>query len=146
VVSVALVVLALLGLGLPAPAAAQAAPTVPLEQFVHQLARLWAAGNADAITELAPPSGRIVLDLGGDAGSTVQGRHASAALRSLFSARSTVSMRASRVTLSGQRQGFGEYRWAYRSRGMSSNQQVSVYFGVAWEEGAWRVREIRVRG
>jgi hypothetical protein len=140
----AALLLLLAALVLPRSAAAQDAPRVALERFMQQVARLWAEGNADALAELAPKSGRLMLDLGAEAGGAVQGRHANAALRSLFSARETASLRASRITVSGARHGFGEFHWAYRSRAMSSQQTASVYFGVVWEENAWRIREIRV--
>lgn len=139
-----LALLVLVALAAPAGLAGQDAPRVPLERFVQQVARLWAQGDADALVALAPASGRLMLDLGADAGGSVQGRHATAALRSLFAVRETASLRPSRVTVSGSRQGFGEFHWVYRSRGMSSQQTASVYFGVVWEENAWRIREIRV--
>jgi hypothetical protein len=130
----------------PAGATAQTAdaPQVPIEQFMQQVARLWAGGNADALAELAPASGRLLLDLGAEASGPVQGRHATAALRALFSGRETVSFRPSRVTVSGRRQGFGEFQWVHRARSISGTQTSSVYVGVVWEASGWRIREIRV--
>jgi hypothetical protein len=148
---IALFLLLLLPLGgLPTPASlvAQetAAPTAPLETFVLQVARLWAAGDATALIDLAPADGRILIDIGAEGAGSVQGRHATAALRSLFAGRESVSIRPTRVTIAGGRpmRGFGELSWVSRSRGITVPQAVTLYVGTVWEEGGWRIREIRI--
>jgi hypothetical protein len=129
----------------PRALAAQQAPA-PLENFVAAFARLWAAGNADAIVALAPRDGRITLDLAGDGPGEVQERHASAALRDLFGARENVSVRQRQVTISGGTplRGFGELTWLARPRGVSDTLSSIVYVGAVWEDGAWRLSELRV--
>jgi hypothetical protein len=128
-------------------AAAQERAT-PLEPFIARVAQLWAEGRADALVELAPADGRMVLDLGGQGAGPVAGRNAAAALRDLFSGRHTVSTRAIRVTLSGGQplSGFGEVAWVSRSRGTTVPRNSTVYVGVAWEDGEWRIRELRILG
>lgn len=129
-----------------APLAAQGAPSgEALERFVVQVARLWAAGDAGALVDLAPADSRIVLDVGDNLGA-VQLRHAAAALRSLFSERETSNIRPTRVTVAGGRppRGFGELAWTSRSRGMSDPQTVTLYVGTVWEERGWRIREVRI--
>src|SRR3954468_7351596 len=101
----------------PRALSAQGRPA-PLEGFVASVARLWQAGDAAAISELAPEDGGIVLDLGtgpaegGEAGrflpaggrgraGGVEPRHAAAALRDLFRGRASLSVRAAQVTLAG---------------------------------------------
>ena len=118
----------------------------PLANFVATVSRLWAAGEADDIVALAPRDGRIVLDLAGEGPGEVQPRNAAAALRRLFGERENVSVRASRVTISGGTplRGFGELTWIARPRGVTDTLSSVVYVGAVWEEGAWRIRELRV--
>jgi hypothetical protein len=117
-----------------------------LAPFVANMARLWAAGDADAIVQLAPPDGRIRLDLIGEGPGEVQPRNAAAALRRLFGERENVSVRATRVTISGGTplRGFGELSWIARPRGVSDTLSSVVYVGAVWEDGAWRIHELRV--
>jgi hypothetical protein len=131
---------------LAAPLSAQgAAPSEPLERFVLHVARLWAAGDAAALVDLAPADSRIVLDIG-DSRGAVQSRHAAAALRSLFADRETAGIRPTRVTLSGgsPARGFGELAWTSRSRGMSDAETVTLYVGTVWDGRGWRIRELRI--
>ena len=117
-----------------------------LSAFVATVSRLWAAGEADDIVALAPEDGRIVLDLAGEGPGEVQPRNAAAALRRLFGERENVSVRASRVTISGGTplRGFGELTWIARPRGVTETLSSVVYVGAVWEDRAWRVRELRV--
>ncbi len=135
----------LLAFAVPAPLAAQETPAAPLEDFVRQVARLWMGGEAAALVELAPADGKIILNVGETSGS-VQGRHAAAALRALFAERESITMRPTRVTVSGGRplRGFGEFSWVSRSRGMTVPQTATLYVGAIWEGDSWRVRELRV--
>ena len=135
----------LLTLCAPRALAAQPAPA-PLEGFVSSVARLWQRGDADALVELAPADGRIVLDLGSDGSGSVEGRHVAAALRRLFGERETVSVRSTQVTLSGGEpvRGFGQLTWVSRLRGVSDQQSSTVYIGAVWEGRGWKIRELRV--
>lgn len=132
----------------PAPVASQenAAAPAPLESFVLQVARLWAVGDAAALVDLAPADGRILIDIGTEAAGSVQGRHATAALRALFAGRENVTIRPTRVTIAGGRpmRGFGELSWVSRTRGITVPQAVTLYVGTVWEENGWRIREIRI--
>jgi hypothetical protein len=129
----------------PRALAAQGRPA-PLEGFVASVARLWQAGDAAAISELAPGDGRIVLDLGAGQAEAVEARHAAAALRDLFRGRTTLSVRAAQVTLAGGEplRGFGELAWVSRPRGVTDSESATVYVGAVWEPGGWRIRELRV--
>jgi hypothetical protein len=139
-------VLSFIFLLLVTPLGAQDARQVePLEDFVRQVARLWAAGEAAALVELVPLDGRVMLDFGEGTGA-VQSRHAAAALRALFSERETTAIRATRITIAGGRplRGFGELSWTSRSRGMSQSQNSVLYIGTVWEDNGWRIRELRL--
>jgi hypothetical protein len=141
---------ALLGLamGRAPAAAAQGRAPAPLQAFVAQVARLWAAGDADGLVALVPGDGRIVLDVGEGSAGPVQPRQAAAALRSVFSSHTTVSVRGERSTVSGGEpvSGFGELRWVSRSRGVTTPDSRAVFVGVVWDGRAWRVRELRILG
>ncbi len=127
----------------PAGAHAQARP---LEAFVANVARLWSAGEASELVELAPEDGRILLALGNEEAGAVQERHVAAALRDLFRDRETVSVRATQVQLSGgtPQRGFGELSWVSRQRGVTRPVTSTVYVGAVYEGNAWRIRELRV--
>ncbi len=127
----------------PAGAHAQARP---LEAFVANVARLWSAGEASELVELAPEDGRILLALGNEEAGAVQERHVAAALRDLFRDRETVSVRPTQVQLSGgaPQRGFGELSWVSRQRGVTRPVTSTVYVGAVYEGNAWRIRELRV--
>ena len=127
----------------PAGASAQARP---LEAFVANVARLWSAGEASDLVELAPEDGRILLALGSGEAGAVQERHVAAALRDLFRDRETVSVRPSQVQLSDGTplRGFGELTWVSRQRGVTRPVTSTVYVGAVYEGNAWRIRELRV--
>jgi hypothetical protein len=128
----------------PAPAATQET-TPSLEAFVQQVARLWAAGDAGGLVELMPSDNRLLLDTGTGT-EAANSRHASAALRALFSERETTAVRAVRVTVASSRppQGFGEIAWTFRARGSPGDQTRNVYVAALWEAPAWRISELRV--
>ena len=144
----ALLVLLALPLLLLAPrgAGAQDRGDARLEGFVAQVTRLWEAEDAAGLAALTPSGGRMVLEVGGEAAGPVPERHAAAALRALFADRESVSIRPTRITVSGGQplQGFGELAWVSRSRGVTVPQTSTVYVGVVWEGGGWRIRELRV--
>lgn len=129
----------------PRMAAAQSRPQ-PLEGFVAFVARLWAAGDASSVTSLAPADDRIVLDLGGGQAEATEARHVAAALRELFRDRATLSVRPTQVNIAGgyPLRGFGELSWTSRPRGVTDSETSTVYVGTVWENGSWKIRELRV--
>jgi hypothetical protein len=136
----------LLALLAPCALAAQQSSAASLSGFVATVARHWADGDADALVELAPADGRILLDLAGEGPGEVQPRNAAAALRRLFGERETVTVRPTGATVSGGTplRGFGELTWIARPRGVSETLSSVVYVGAVWEGNAWRIRELRV--
>lgn len=125
--------------------AARVEAQAPLEQFVRRVAHLWDAKDVDALVDLVSETDQMVLDTGRGMES-VSVRHASAALRSLFSDRESVSVRPVRATLSGgqPQRGYGELVWSYRGRGAQSAQARSVYVGAVWNGRSWRITELRI--
>lgn len=141
-----LLVLAALLLWVPAGPLRAQEGGAPLEAFIARVARLWEAESASALAELAPRSGRILLQVGGESRGEVGERHAAAALRALFADRESVSIRPARVAMAGgaPAQGFGELTWVSRSRGVTTSETSTVYVGAVREAGGWRIRELRV--
>lgn len=143
----AAMVLLALALGPALSLRAQRGPEAqaPLETFVAQVSNLWSEGDADGLMELAPDHGQVVLDTGSGT-QAVNGRHATAALRALFSERESVSARPVRVTLAGGSppRGFGEVAWTFRTRGAPGAQTRSVYVGAVRAGTAWKLTELRI--
>jgi len=129
----------------PRLAAAQGRPA-PLEGFVASIARMWAAGDANAVTALAPADDRIVLDLGTGEAESAEARHVAAALRELFRDRATLTVRPTQVNIAGGEplRGFGELSWTSRPRGVTDSEVSTVYIGAVWENSGWKIRELRV--
>jgi hypothetical protein len=129
----------------PRLAAAQGRPA-PLEGFVASIARMWAAGDANAVTALAPADDRIVLDLGTGQAEATEARHVAAALRELFRDRATLTVRPTQVNIAGGQplRGFGELSWTSRPRGVTDSEISTVYVGTVWESDGWKIRELRV--
>lgn len=130
----------------PGGAAAQAtASEQPIEAFIQHVTRLWVAGDVAAIVELLPGSNRVLLDTGSGTESA-NDRHAAAALRALFASSETTGARPVRATLASASpsRGFGEVLWTFRSRGSPAEQSRSIYVAALFEEGAWRISELRV--
>jgi hypothetical protein len=135
----------MLGLLLPASAAAQDPPAAPLEAFVHQVARLWANGDVTALVALIPEESQLTLDTGAGI-ETANTRRAAAALRVLFADRQTADVSPARVTVSSSQppRGFGELAWTFRLRGAPAEQSRSIYVGARWEPRGWRITELRL--
>ena len=125
------------------PAIAQA--PAPLEQFVRRVGYLWEAKDVDNLVDLVSETDPIVHDRG-QGTERVNGRHAAAALRALFSDLESVSVRPVKATVSGGQppRGFGELAWVYRTRGGPSPQTRSVYIGAVWDGRNWRISELRL--
>jgi len=126
------------------PARAQAEPA-PLEQFVKRVAFLWEAKDVDRLVDLVTEAEPMVLDRGSGI-ERVNGRHAAAALRSIFSDLESISVHPAKAAVSGGRpvRGFGELTWVYRARGGPGEQTVSVYVGAVWDGRYWRIGELRL--
>lgn len=137
--------LLVLALWVAAPLAAQGGGP-PLDSFLARVVRLWAAGEAEGVAALVGRDGRITLELGSASGG-VQERHAAAALRALFAERETVNVRPQRAAVSGGNppRGFVELAWTFRARGARAPRTRPVYLGATWEDGEWRLRELRIR-
>ncbi len=127
------------------PSVASAQSPAPLEQFVRRVGYLWEAKDVDNLVDLVNESEPVLLDRGGGS-ERVNGRHAAAALRALFSDLESISVRPAKATVSGGQpvRGFGELTWVYRTRGGPGEQTRSVYVGAVWDGSSWRISELRL--
>lgn len=127
------------------PTAASAQSPAPLEQFVRRVGYLWEAKDVDNLVDLVNESEPVLFDRGSGT-ERVNGRHAAAALRSLFSDLESISVRPAKATVSGGQpvRGFGELTWVYRTRGGPGEQTRSVYVGAVWDGRDWRISELRL--
>lgn len=139
------VLLLLVGGMLAAAGPAMAQSPAPLEQFVRRVAYLWEAKDVDNLVDLVSDREPVLLDRGGGV-ERVNGRHAAAALRALFSDLESISVVPSRAAVSGGQpaRGFGELTWVYRTRSAPGERTTSVYVGAVWDGGSWRIRELRL--
>lgn len=135
----------LLGACLVCADSAVAQTPAPLEQFVRRVGYLWEAKDVDNLVDLVSESEPILFDRGSGI-EQVNGRHAAAALRSVFSDLESVSVRPVKATVSGGQpvRGFGELTWVYRSRGGPVPRTRTVYVGAVWDGDDWRISELRL--
>lgn len=141
-----LVLCALILLGAtPLRAQDAAAAMAPLESFVEEFARIWAAGDVDAILAMIGEGEPLLLDTGSGT-STANNRHVAAELRSMFGQRETADLQAVRITVAGSDplNGFGELTWSFRERGAPAEQQRLVYVAAVREGAGWRIFELRL--
>ncbi|MQA91157.1 MAG: hypothetical protein GEU90_13130 [Gemmatimonas sp.] len=140
-------VLLLVGVLLVAPdGPALAQDRIPaLENFVEQVAGLWAEADVGALVALISEDDPIVLDAGNGTQSA-NSRHAAAALRALFAEHETIDARTLAVSMASTTplRGFGEIAWTFRARGAPGEQSRSVYVAALQEDGSWRITELRL--
>ena len=134
----------LIALAAAAPSALAQSPA-PIEDFVRRVGYLWEAKDVDNLVDMVTEAEPVLFDRGSGM-ERVNGRHAAAALRSLFSDLESISVRPSKATLAGGQpvRGFGELVWVYRDRRGPGEQTRSVYIGTVWDGRRWRISELRL--
>lgn len=146
--------LAAMLLGAPRPLASSE-PAELIRSMVHQpgdiseagiaLARAWGSGDVDQLVRLFSRQG-IHLRLGGLDRPSLSSRLAEAAIRDFLRGFEQGSVHLVRTApLAGQPQrGFAEFRWQTRVPGTSNAQTQFIFMGLSFEEGGWRVNEVRI--
>ena len=127
---------------LPVPVRAQ---DDGLEGAFARFAGMWARGDADDLARLMPEGG-VIINVGDGPMGPLNGRQAAALLRQLFEQGETVGVQAGMLERVGGRppRGFGAITWITRPEGTRVPLRRTVYFGLTWVDGAWRVAEIRL--
>ncbi len=116
-----------------------------IEQAAAEIAEQWAAGDVSRLQSRFSQDG-VRLQWEARPLGVLAPRHAGASIREYLDNREAASARVSRVEeLGGEpRRGFAELRWESRIRGMSEMVTRTVFVAFVYEDGAWRVAELRV--
>lgn len=116
-----------------------------LEEAAARFAAQWAAGDVSQLQSRFSQSGaRIQWDAGPLGALSPQ--RAGASIREYLENREAASARVSRIGEMGgdPPRGFAEIRWESRIRGMSEMVTRTVFVAFVYEDGTWRVAELRV--
>ena len=116
-----------------------------LEQAAAGFARQWAAGDVSGLQSRFSQSGVRVQWEARPLGS-LSPQRAGASIREYLGNREAASARVSRVEEVGGEpaRGFAEIRWESRMRGGSEMVTRTVFVAFVFEDGDWRVAELRV--
>ena len=130
-------------LAMPGAVAAQDAGN--LAGTFRAVAGQWARGDAAGVVRNLAPAG-VSIDVGDGTMGPLSERQASALLRQLFDQGETVGVQAGMLERVGGRppRGFGAITWITRPEGTRVPLRRTVYFGLDWTDGRWRVAEIRL--
>ena len=132
------------GVGTPA-----VAPTVCLGQGLEQaaagFATQWAASDVSGLQSRFSQSGVSIQWEARPLGS-LSPQRAGVSIREYLENREAASARVSRVGEVGGEppRGFAEIRWESRVRGVSETVTRTVFLAFVYEDGTWRVAELRV--
>jgi hypothetical protein len=136
-------------LGLLAVAAGAGVPPACLGQSLEQTAAIfaqqWAAGDVSRLQSRFSQSGVRVQWEARPLGA-LSPQRAGASIREYLETREAASARVSRTGEVGGEppRGFAEIRWESRIRGMSEMVTRTVFVAFVYEDGNWRVAELRV--
>ena len=136
----ALCLLALLWL--PSAAAAQ---STDLQDAFRSVAGLWARGDAAGLVRLMAPEG-ISIDVSDGPMGPLNQRQSAALLRQLFEQGETMGVQTGMLERVGgdPPRAFGAIAWITRPEGTRVPVRRTVYFGLEWALGGWKVAEIRL--
>ncbi len=136
-------------LGMLCVAVGAGAPPVCLGQDLAQaatgFARQWAAGDVSGLQSRFSRSGVSVQWEGRPLGA-LSPQRAGASIREYLENREAASARVSRTGEVGGEppRGFAEMGWESRIRGTSEMVTRMVFVAFVYEDGTWRVAELRV--
>ena len=128
------------GAGLPAVCVGQ-----DLEEAAARFAAQWAAGDVPQLQSRFSQGGARIQWEAGPLGA-LSPQRAGASIREYLENREAASARVSRTGEVGGEppRGFAEIRWESRIRGMSEMVTRTVFVAFVYEDGVWRVAEVRV--
>ena len=128
------------GVGAPAVCLGQG-----LEEAATGFATQWAASDVSRLQSQFSQSGVSIQWEAGPLGA-LSAQRAGASIREYLENREAASARVSRVEEVGGEppRGFAEIRWESRIRGMSEMVTRTVFVAFVYEDGNWRVAELRV--
>lgn len=120
-------------------------PQPSLEGAAGSLARMWARGSVDLLSEVLVANG-IRLRVADEDHLSLSRRQAVAVLRDYLGTHRTESIRLEQANEVGGAplRGYAQLRWVVVHEGASQAFEHNVYVGFVREDEAWRVFEIRV--
>ncbi len=136
-------------LGMVAGAVGVSAPAVCLGQDLEQAAAAfavqWSAGDVSRLESRFSQTG-VRIQWEARPLSALSPQRAGASIREYLENREAASARVSRTGEVGGEppRGFAEIRWESRFRGMSEMVTRTLFVAFVYEDGAWRVAELRV--
>lgn len=132
-----------LGLLVAAPAGAQEADD--LGRLLDTLAELWTRGDAAALVAHGADAG-LDLEIHGQSMGLLEGRRAAAALRQIFGALETVSVKAGSAgrVVGAEDHAFGEFIWVVRMPGGMVSEHNRIFVALVREGDEWHVSQIRI--
>jgi len=127
------------------PATGSAQERDDLISTFHAVATNWARSDADGVLRYMTPSG-VSMDVSDGPMGPLGERQAEALLRQLFDQGETVRVETGMLEQVGgtPARAFGAITWTTRPEGTRVPVERTVYFGLEWTRGAWRVAEIRL--
>ena len=127
------------------PAHAFAQQRDELDATFRAVASQWGRGSAVGVVRHIAPAG-VSIDVSDGPMGPLGGRQAEALLRQLFDQGETTGVQIGMLERVGGRppRAFGAITWILRPEGTLVPVRRTVYFGLEWNEGAWRVAEIRL--
>ena len=116
-----------------------------LEEAAARFATQWAAGDVSQLQNRFSQSGARIQWEARPLGA-LSPQRAGASVREYLKNREAASARVSRTAEVGGEppRGFAEIRWESRIRGMSEMVTRTVFVAFVYEDGDWRVAELRV--
>ena len=116
-----------------------------LEEAAARFATQWAAGDVSQLQSRFSQSGARIQWEARPLGA-LSPQRAGASVREYLENREAASARVSRTGEVGGEppRGFAEIRWESRIRGMSEMVTRTVFVAFVYEDGDWRVAELRV--
>ena len=116
-----------------------------LEQAAAAFAEQWASGDISRLQGRFSQSGVSIQWEAGPLGA-LSPQRAGASVREYLGDREAASARVSRTGEVGDEppRGFAEIRWESRIRGGSEMVTRTVFVAFVYEDGTWRVAELRV--
>jgi hypothetical protein len=121
------------------------AQELELAVTLDRIAGHWEQADANRLAGYFS-NGGVALDLDDGELGPLQPRQVAAVLRKLLGGRETTALmiRSARVVGGEPPRAFGELAWLFRARGTTIPERTTVFLALVWEEGAWRITQIRL--
>jgi hypothetical protein len=122
-----------------------AAQEVELALTLDRIAGHWEHADASRLAAFFAPGG-VALDLDDGELGPLPPRQVAAVLRKLLGGRETTALmiRSARVVGGEPPRAFGELAWLFRARGTTIPERTTIFLALVWEEGGWRITQIRL--